>query len=105
MAAWPEFTSKLRVQLNTCNKGYQSVHCFLGQVWRECLLSRNARNTNFRPGIEHAIVGIGYKLLFTSFPVFFCFVFIVKFMIEHRENVVFPTQTLFGPDQNSYFDR
>ena len=36
-----------------------------------------ARITNRRPGIEHAIVVIGYELLFASFPVFFCFVFVV----------------------------
>ena len=55
-----------------------------------------ARNTNFRPGIEYAIVDIGHELMFTSFPVLFCFVFVVKWMFEHRKNVVFTYRSRFS---------
>ena len=67
-----------------------------GQVWRECCCPDTDRNINCRPGIECAIVVIGYKLLFTSFPVFFCFVFIVKFMFEHRKNIVCTCRSRFS---------
>ena len=54
-----------------------------------------ARNINCRPGIEYAIVVIVFELLFTSFPVFFCFVFIIKCMFEHRKMVVFLLNLMF----------
>ena len=49
-----------------------------GQVWRECCCPDTDRNINCRPGIECAIVVVGYKLLFTSFSVFFLFCFRCK---------------------------
>ena len=66
-----------------------------GQVWRECCCPDADRNINCRPGVECSIVVIGYKLLFTSFPVFFCYVFVVNECLNTGKMLFWRTEVVF----------
>ena len=75
--------------MKTCNKHAQLISLCVAEFGESGCGPGTARNINRRPGIEYVIVAIGFKLLFTSFPVFFCFIFILKLTFEHGKNVIF----------------